>query len=103
MLHTQPFTADNGLSAGRSRSRRVKQPDELARNNTCDPLRFGSGPWASCGRTLRLTQYRFQAGPATRPRSKAASVWGGCPAAGATYEARAAVSAHDFSVAIASQ
>src|SRR5215212_5235577 len=40
MLHSQPFTADNGLSAGRSRSRRVEQPDDLARNNT-----YGGSHW----------------------------------------------------------
>src|SRR5215212_7371333 len=36
----QPFTADNGLSAGRSRNRRVEQPDDLARNNT-----YGGSHW----------------------------------------------------------
>jgi hypothetical protein len=40
MLHSQPFTADNGLSAGHSRSRRVEQPDDLARNNT-----YGGSHW----------------------------------------------------------
>src|SRR5215213_10301548 len=40
MLHSQPFTADNGLSDGRSRSRRVEQPDELVRKNT-----YGGSHW----------------------------------------------------------
>jgi hypothetical protein len=44
------------------------------------PAPIGTGPWTSFGRTLRLTQYRYHAGPATTPAVEGRVIMGRCDA-----------------------